>query len=193
MCPGFFWVMHSNKTMETGKNWYTRCSVQTCKKPSLPWGWWSTGTSYLGRLWHLFLQRYSASTQPLSCVSYCREPATVEGLDYSVVPSSPHNSVICTDEQREMFFISWCDSYACLSRMCFVFYVPAVTHHFTVLRSIVWSLLSKHWWMSVGSIFSMWRNSTPHFFFICVSISEAILSDCLSAVSVTWQQNVMEC
>jgi len=33
------------------------------------------------RLWSLFLWTYSKTTWTLSCVTYCREPALVEGLD----------------------------------------------------------------------------------------------------------------
>lgn len=38
-----------------------------------------------------------------------------------------------------------------------------INHHLTVLTSTVWSLLtlSNHWWMSIGTIFTAWRNSIP--------------------------------
>ena len=35
--------------------------------------------------------------------------------------------------------------------------------------------------MTVGAIFSAWRNSIPHLCFICTSMSDAILSGCPSA------------
>jgi len=56
-------------------------------------------------------------------------------------------------------------------------------HHLTVLTATVWfpSTFSKHWWMSVGAIFSTWRNSVPHLYFICNSMSDVILSVCSSA------------
>ena len=42
---------------------------------------------------------------------------------------------------------------------------------------------SKHQWISVGAIFSSWRNSVPHLSFICISFSDAILSD--SSLKIT--------
>ena len=43
------------------------------------------------------------------------------------------------------------------------------------------STFSKHQWMSMGTIFSAWRNSIAYFCFICISMSDAVLSDCSSA------------
>ena len=45
-----------------------------------------------------------------------------------------------------------------------------------------WShVFSKCWWTSVGDIFSPWRNSVTHLCFKCMSMSDGISSDCLSA------------
>ena len=57
------------------------------------------------------------------------------------------------------------------------------THCLTVFTSTVWSpwTFSKCWWMSEGAIFSTWRNSMTHLWFICISISDAVLSVCPSA------------
>lgn len=43
------------------------------------------------------------------------------------------------------------------------------------------SLFRKCWWMSMGAVFSTWRNSVTYFYFICTSVSDTILSDCTSA------------
>jgi len=53
----------------------------------------------------------------------------------------------------------------------------------TVLIPTVWSpqTFSKCQRMSVGAIFSTWRNSIPHICIIHTSMSDAILSDCCSA------------
>ena len=57
------------------------------------------------------------------------------------------------------------------------------THNITVLTSTVWclSVLSKHRWISTGTIFPIVRKSVTHLWFICTFISDAILSDCPSA------------
>ena len=49
---------------------------------------------------------------------------------------------------------------------------------FTVLPP---GTFNKHWGMSVGAIFSTWKNSVPHLYFMHTSKSDAILSDCPSA------------
>ena len=55
--------------------------------------------------------------------------------------------------------------------------VPHCAHiHCLVSRNIC-----KHQWLTVGAIFSMWRNSFPHLCFIGTSMSDAILSDWPSA------------
>ena len=61
--------------------------------------------------------------------------------------------------------------------------MKCTTHCLTALTFTVWSLytFSKCWWMSVGAIFSTWRNSVPHLCFIRTSTPDAILSDCPSA------------
>ena len=58
------------------------------------------------------------------------------------------------------------------------------THCLTVLTPAIWSpyTLTKHGWMSVGAIFSTWRNSVSYFCFLWTSVSDAVLSDCPSAV-----------
>jgi len=52
-------------------------------------------------------------------------------------------------------------------------------------------------WMLMSAIFSVWRNSVPHFFFICTSMSDTILSDCLSAAiyrtTAKWMEYWWEC
>ena len=55
------------------------------------------------------------------------------------------------------------------------------TNH--LYSSTFWSplMLSRCWWMSVGAIFSTWRNSVTHLCFLCTSMSDTILSDCPSA------------
>ena len=68
-----------------------------------------------------------------------------------------------------------------------LFHLKHTSSHLTVLTSTIWSpeMFSKHWWMSVGAIFFQHggRNSVPHFCFICTSMSDTILSECLSADS----------
>ena len=54
------------------------------------------------------------------------------------------------------------------------------THHLTVLTFTVGSreTFSKCQWMSVGAIFSTWRNSMTYIYFICTSRSRVMLTDC---------------
>ena len=75
----------------------------------------------------------------------------------------------------------------------------AETHHLTVLTSTVWStaMFSKRQWisLSMGAISSLWRNSVNHRYFICTSMSDAIVSDCPSAavcLTVTTCNGVLE-
>ena len=60
--------------------------------------------------------------------------------------------------------------------------LKCTTHCLTVLTPTIWSpsVFSKRWWMSVGAIFSSWRNSVTRLCFIH------------SFISVAWQQNVRE-
>ena len=57
------------------------------------------------------------------------------------------------------------------------------TQCLTVLISTVCSpqTFNKHQRMPVAAIFSAWRNSVTHLCFICTSMSDTILSYCLSA------------
>ena len=57
------------------------------------------------------------------------------------------------------------------------------TYHLAVLTSTAQSqwTFSKHWWMSLGAIFSTWRNSMTYLYFIHISTSDTILSHCPSA------------
>ena len=48
-------------------------------------------------------------------------------LIFSSVHSSCHNPTICIDELIKKLFISWCDSYAWLPGMLFVFHVTVAT------------------------------------------------------------------
>jgi len=50
----------------------------------------------------------------------------------------------------------------------------------------------RHQWVSVGAIFSVWRNSVTHLCFILTSMSDTIVSECPSAAICHEQQNVME-
>ena len=66
------------------------------------------------------------------------------------------------------------------------------THHLTVLTFTVWSpwTFSKHWWVSMGAIFSTSRNWVPHLYAL-----ECQTPFCQTAPllpSVTWQQHVIE-
>ena len=69
----------------------------------------------------------------------------------------------------------------------------------TVLISTVWSpqMFSKHWWMSVGAISSIWRKWRTHFCFMCTSMSETILLGCSSAaichMATTSDRVLVEC
>jgi len=58
-----------------------------------------------------------------------------------------------------------------------------ITHCLTGLTSTLWSpsMFSMCWWMSVGAIYSTWTTSVTHLCFICTSMSDTILSDCLPA------------
>jgi len=65
--------------------------------------------------------------------------------------------------------IPWCDSCAFLSEhglsfMLLPSLLKCITHRLTVLTSTLWStsVFSKHQWISVGVIFSSWRNSRTH-------------------------------
>ena len=64
---------------------------------------------------------------------------------------------------------------------------------FTVLISTVWSpyTFSKCQQMSVGAIFSTWRNASSHLCFICTSMSDPSCQTVPLLPSVTWQQNIM--
>jgi hypothetical protein len=70
-------------------------------------------------------------------------------------------------------------SFTCLSPL-----LKRATHCLTVLTSTVWSLstFSKHRWIWLGAIFFTWRNLITHLCFILISISDAIMSDCPSAI-----------
>ena len=61
--------------------------------------------------------------------------------------------------------------------------LKCITSCHTVLIPTVWSpqTFSKCQRMSVGAIFSTWRNSIPHICIIHTSMSDAISSDCCSA------------
>jgi len=58
--------------------------------------------------------------------------------------------------------------------------LKCMTRLFPVITSTVWSpsAFRKRHWLSVGTIFSQWRNSVTHFYFMCSSTSATILSDC---------------
>ena len=60
--------------------------------------------------------------------------------------------------------------------------LKSTMHHPTVLTFNVWSpkTFSKHWLILMGAIFCAWRNSIPYLCFICICMSDAILSDILS-------------
>jgi len=61
----------------------------------------------------------------------------------------------------------------------------AETHHppLIVLTSLWYpQMFSEHWRMSMGTIFSTWRNSVTHLCFMHTSMSDTTLSDCPSAV-----------
>jgi len=62
-------------------------------------------------------------------------------------------------------------------------FLKCTTHHPTVLTPTVRSpqMFIKHWWMSMGAIFSAWRNSVTHLCFICTPMSDDILTNCPSA------------
>ena len=53
--------------------------------------------------------------------------------------------------------------------------------HCADIHCLVSINIHKCWWMSMGTLFSAWRNSFPHLCFICISKPETILSDCPSA------------
>ena len=57
------------------------------------------------------------------------------------------------------------------------------THHLTVLTSIVWSpwMFNKHQWMSMSASLSPLGNSILYLCFTHSTMSDAIVSDCLSA------------
>ena len=56
----------------TSTNWSIECSVWTWGRTSSLWGWWSPGTGCPGRLWNLFLWRYSRPTWMRSCAAFSR-------------------------------------------------------------------------------------------------------------------------
>ena len=58
------------------------------------------------------------------------------------------------------------------------------THCLTVLTSTLWSplMFSKHHWMSMGAIFFHMEEIRDTPLLICTSMSDAIVSDCPSAV-----------
>ena len=68
------------------------------------------------------------------------------------------------------------------------------TYHLTELTSTVSSAETsrKDQSVSMGAIFSAWRNQMPHLYLIWIFMSEAIPSDCPSAPTVTPQQSVTE-
>jgi len=72
--------------------------------------------------------------------------------------------------------------------------LKCTTHHFTVLTSTAWSpsTFSKHLWMSVGAIFSTWRNSILLICFSHTSMSGTVPSQwpsaaiCHTATKCNW-------
>ena len=86
------------------------------------------------------------------------------------------NTDTTINKHLQAVFIKICLTYrnvACLSRCC---------HHCwnTPRTTSVCShpLFGLHWWMSMGAIFSAWRNLVPPLYSIHTSMSDAILSDC---------------
>ena len=73
--------------------------------------------------------------------------------------------------------------------------LKCITHCLTVPTSTVWSpsMFSECQWMSMGAIFSTWRNSVPHLCFICPSMSDSILPGCPPLPSVAQKENGMKC
>jgi len=99
------------------------------------------------------------------------------------------NLPICADELIETLFVSWCDSCAWPSGTWLVFQVAVATAemcrpppHCANTHCLVSVNVQQASVMSLGAIFSAWRNSITHLCFIRTSMSDAILSDCSSAV-----------
>ena len=120
--------------------------------------------------------------------------ATIVSKALKSIISSVHSSlvIICRFER-----MSWsrCSSFHGVTAvhghpergLSFMLLSPLLkraTYRLTVLTSTVWSTqtFSKCRWMSLGAIFSAWRNSITHLCFICTSMSDANLSDGPSAV-----------
>ena len=81
----------------TGTNCSIGSSIWTWGRTSSLWGWRSTGTGCLERLWSFLLWRYSGPTWLRSCAACCRWPCFSRGVGLRwprEVPSNPEHSVI---------------------------------------------------------------------------------------------------
>ena len=50
-------------------------------------------------------------------------------------------------------------------------------------------MFSKYWWMSIGAVFSTWRNSMITLWFTCTSSSGSVLSACPSVAICHTERN----
>ena len=99
--------------------------------------------------------------------------------------------LICMHEPSKMLFISWCHSCAWPSRMWLLPLLVHTIHHLCAHIHCLVSFGIQQVSVNVSGcyFFSAWRNSVTPLCFMCISVSDAILSDCASAA---WQRNVME-
>ena len=98
----------------------------------------------------------------VSTISYAFSPAKNKSLHVTLVE-------ICTSGGDPLFLSSLLKH--------------SPLQHLTVLTPTIWSktAFGKHWWTSVGTILSAWRNSVTHLHFMHTSTSDINLSDCPSA------------
>ena len=107
-------------------------------------------------------------------------------LQNTTFQHSHHHQPICADELIVTFIILQCDSCAWPSGMWPVFHVAVTSsemHHLVPHCAHIHCLvfINIQQWMSVGTIFSTWRNSIPHLCFTHISMSNTIVWDHPSA------------
>ena len=121
------------------------------------------------------------------CCRHCFQCISADIQLRTQFPS--HNLPIHADELIETLFVSWCESCAWPSGTWHVFHVAVATaetchppSHCANIHCLVSVNVQQASMNVIGCNFSAWRNSITHLCFICTSMSDAILSDCPSAV-----------
>ena len=155
----------------------------------------------LRMVFFLFLSEYfwDLPGSNFAILQYCHHCFRWIEVNIQLHAQAGHNLLICMDELIKIFFLLW------FWQLCMAVWYTAylsyhchhcqkcTTHCLTVLKSTIWSPLTftKHWWMSMGTIFSTWRK-VIYLCFIHSSMSDTILSDCTSVAICHRATNVTE-